>query len=221
MRLYIRISKNNEVIPFNYQRQLTGCVHKWIGENNKQHGTISLYSFSWFQNVTTTKNGLWITPNSYFFLSFYETALTKQVVSGILKDPTMFGGMVIQDVQICDNPDFGTYERFLVASPILVKRTLKDNSEKHYTFNDTECSVFMTETLKSKLKKVGLDTDNVHVKFDKGYTRPKTKVITYGPVKNRVNLCPIIISGTPEQLAFAYDVGIGNSTGIGFGALKC
>jgi CRISPR/Cas system endoribonuclease Cas6 (RAMP superfamily) len=30
----------------------------------------------------------------------------------------------------------------------------------------------------------------------------------------------VIIKGTPEQLAFAWNVGLGNSTGIGFGALN-
>ena len=28
------------------------------------------------------------------------------------------------------------------------------------------------------------------------------------------------LKGSPEQIAFAWDVGVGNSTGIGFGALK-
>jgi CRISPR/Cas system endoribonuclease Cas6 (RAMP superfamily) len=35
-----------------------------------------------------------------------------------------------------------------------------------------------------------------------------------------VNWCPIIIKGKPETKLFAWNVGLGNSTGIGFGAIK-
>ena len=42
MRLYLTLSKNTTVVPFNNQHLLTGCMHKWLGENNKEHGEVKL-----------------------------------------------------------------------------------------------------------------------------------------------------------------------------------
>lgn len=220
MRLYIKISNNSKVIPFNYQKLLTGCIHKWIGANNQQHGIISLYSFSWLKNVRTDQKGIWLTDDSYMFLSFYEHELAKQVVSGIMSTPEMFCGSAVFDVMLQETPEFSNNTKFLAASPIFIKRTIEEEKERHFTFRDKESDLLMTETLKTKLKRAGLDDSNVNVYFDKDYPNPKTKVIGYGKTKNRVSLCPVIVAGLSEQIAFAWNVGIGNSTGIGFGALK-
>lgn len=44
-------------------------------------------------------------------------------------------------------------------------------------------------------------------------------MVTYRGIGNRANMCPVIIDGRPETKAFAWEVGIGNSTGIGFGSI--
>jgi hypothetical protein len=41
----------------------------------------------------------------------------------------------------------------------------------------------------------------------------------YRNISMRVNKCPVIIKGRPETKSFAWNVGIGNSTGIGLGAI--
>lgn len=220
MRLYIKFSKNTQIIPFNYQRLLTGCVHKWIGQDNKQHGVVSLYSFSWLQNVSANTRGLNLNGDSQMFFSFYESDLAKEVIKGIMKSPEMFCGVKVRDVLIKDTPEFSNFEKFHVASPILIKRKLGDGSEKHYTFSDVEADELLTITLKTKLRRAGLDENNVRVYFDKDYPDAKTKLVTYGKIKNKTSVCPIVIEGTPEQIAFAWEVGVGNSTGIGFGTLK-
>ncbi|MGN9307593.1 CRISPR-associated endoribonuclease Cas6 [Enterococcus faecium] len=56
--------------------------------------------------------------------------------------------------------------------------------------------------------------------FDRTYYAAKTKLVYYKNIGNKTSICPVIIEGTPEQIAFAWNVGVGNSTGIGFGALK-
>jgi len=97
----------------------------------------------------------------------------------------------------------------------------QSDGEKNYhvSFDDENASDYLTETLKRKLSLAGLPIDNLKVSFDKNYHSPKTKIITYKGIGNRVNFCPVIVEGTPEQIAFAWNVGVGNSTGIGFGAL--
>lgn len=45
-------------------------------------------------------------------------------------------------------------------------------------------------------------------------------LIDYRGVKNKASWCPIRIIGNAETKLFAWNAGIGNSTGIGFGAIK-
>ena len=220
MRLLIRLSKSNEVIYFNYQHLLTGCVHKWLGKDNLQHGRISLYSFSWLQNVYTEKNGIRVKDGSFFTLGFHEMDLVKIVVGNILNDPEMFFGVRVTDVHLQETPNFSTKERFVLASPVLIKRYDENRHTTHYTFAYEKSDEFLTETLKNKARTAGLDPGDVKVYFDRSYHSPRTKLITYKETQNRVSLCPIIIEGSSEIIAFAWHVGVGNSTGIGFGALK-
>lgn len=219
MRLYIKILEAQERVDFNYQPLLTGCFHKWLGRDNLEHGKMSLYSFSWLQNVDVLKNGIKIKNGSHFFLSFHDQSLVKTVVRNIIDNPEMFSGAKVFDIRIQETPVFSSKERFLLASPVLVKRFDKEK-ETHYTYMEEITDEYLTETLKNKAGIAGLDAMDTRVYFDRSYHAPKTKIISYKGVKNRVNICPVIVEGSPEMVAFAWNVGIGNSTGIGFGALK-
>ena len=218
MRLYLKVTRNNKPVSFNYQSYLTGAIHKWLGKN-EHHGALSLYSFSWFENVTTRNAGIMLSNDSYFFISAFDEGLIKNILNGIIADPAVCFGSEVAEIQISDTPVFTSTERFFVASPVFIKRRF-DNSEKHITYDDPNCNNYLTETLQKKLKAANLPFENIKVKFDPSYSSPKTKIIRYKEISNRANICPVIIEGTPEQIGFAWNVGIGNSTGIGFGALK-
>jgi len=219
MRLYLQVTRNSKPISFNYQSYLTGAIHKWLG-NNEYHGTLSLYSFSWFENVTIRKNtGIMLDNNSYFFISAYEEKLLKKIVDSIMKDPTLCFGSEVTGIQIKETPAFSSTEKFFTGSPVFIKRRF-DNREKHITYDHPQCNDYLTETLQKKLKAANLPFENIKVRFDTSYFSPKTKIIKYREISNRVNICPIIIEGTPEQIGFAWNVGVGNSTGIGFGSIK-
>ncbi|MEX2233181.1 MAG: CRISPR-associated endoribonuclease Cas6 [Cyclobacteriaceae bacterium] len=219
MRLHLKTTPTKEVINFNYQPILTGAIHKWIGKNDV-HDQISLYSFSWLMGGHSNKNGLTFSNGANWFISAFDTGLLKKLITGIQNDPEIAFGLNVSEIVVQENPEFKTEEsRFISASPVLVKRTINDR-DIHYTFDHVESDKFLTETLKHKLRTAGLSEDEVSVSFDRNYPKAKTKVIYYNNIGNRVNLCPVIIKGTPEQQAFAWNVGVGNSTGVGFGALN-
>jgi CRISPR-associated endoribonuclease Cas6 len=219
MRLYIKLSRNTEIIPFNYQHLLTGVIHKWMGHNNKEHGARSLYSFSWLQNTRSAKNGLHLNRESYFFISAYDTSLIKKVIKGILESPETFCGSKAIDVQIKDVPSFSNEERFFLNSPILIRQRDGEKT-KHITYQDKAFEKLLTENMKVKLQSVNLPAEKISIELDRSYAFPQTKLIDYKGIKNKTTLAPVIIKGSPEQIAFAWQVGLGNSTGIGFGALK-
>ena len=156
---------------------------------------------------------------AHFEFSSYDTSIVKALIHGIQTDPTINFGLEVSELILQEPPAFSTKEMFYVSSPVLVKRRVEEK-EIHYTYSNPESDALLTETLKTKLRKAGIPDDNVYVSFIRNYPSAKIKIIYYNKIGNRVSLCPVEISGSTEQIAFAWNVGIGNSTGIGFGALK-
>ncbi|MEN7548051.1 CRISPR-associated endoribonuclease Cas6 [Rapidithrix thailandica] len=218
MRIHLFLSSNSEPVPFNYQSVLTGVLHKWIGASNGVHDHLSLYSFSWLNAGKAIKKGLDFPNGSKWFISVHHAELLKQIIKGIQTDPLVNWGMEVREICIEEEPDFYEEACFQVASPVFVKRRIGDRIQFFY-HHDQQVDTYLTETLQSKLKTAGLDSDGVEVKFDKDYSRPKIKAITYRGIQSKGSVCPVIVKGSSEQIAFAWNVGVGNSTGIGFGAL--
>lgn len=219
MRLYLKLSKNNKTIPFNYQELMTGVIHKWIGLDNDVHGKSGQYSFSWLQNTLATKEGINLEDNAYFFIGSINDALIKSIIKGVLESPEMFFGVRVIDVQIANIPEFRNSEEFLMASPVLLKRKEGDKI-RHVTLLDNDFEEVLTDNLKRKLEKAELSSDGLSITLNPKTSYRQTKLVTYKGIKNRTSLAPIIIKGTQEQIAYAWCNGLGNSTGIGFGALK-
>ncbi len=221
MRIYLKLSPNKEIVPFNYQQNLVGAFHRWLGEN-ELHDQLSLYSLSWLQGgrINNKNSGINFKNGTTFFISAPREELLKDLLSGIFKGTHIRWGMHVQEIIIKVTPHFGAKQRFLTSSPVFIQRTIKDSREKKfYFYNDSISNDLLTETLQNKLKKGGLSTD-VSVKFDSNYHHPKTKKITFNNIDLKASSCPVIITGDPESVSFAWNVGIGNSTGIGFGSLQ-
>ena len=147
----------------------------------------------------------------------YES-IGKKIIKTALDDPNVCCGMKVSEIQIQDNPPFTNKERFVAASPIFIRKYDEHFKAKHLTVKDKEADYYLTETLKSKLKTAGLE-HNVKVSFDKSYNNPKTKLVTINDIESRANFCPVIVEGDPEAVQFAWNVGVGHSTGSGFGSL--
>lgn len=218
MRIHLSISKNKELIPFNYQSKLVSCVHKWFGKDNVEHNSVSLYSFSWIEGTKANKLGINIPQEGKWFISVHNDELLKTLINGIQNDPYMFCGIEVTEVSIQPTPEFSNSERFSVANPVFIKRK-SDERVKFFYANDPEANDLLTQSLKYKLELAQLPTEDVEVAFDKNYNNPKIKGYEHNKIYNKGTICPVIIKGTPEQIAFAWNVGVGNSTGIGFGAL--
>ena len=217
MRLYFSLTPNIEPVPFEYQHMLIGTFHKWLGPNDI-HDDISLYSLSWLSGGKKEKDMLNFPQGAKWFISFWNEKLARKVMRGLLSEPNVCCGMSIADVQIVDTPKFSERQRFITATPVLVKK-YDGQRTKHLLFSDIGVDDVLTATLRRKLEKAEIDNKNTNVCFDKAYEKSKTRLVTIKGIKNRANVCPLIIEGTPETVAFAWEVGVGNSTGSGFGAL--
>lgn len=220
MRLYITLTANKQVIPFNYQQLITGAIHRWLGKDNRYHGRQGLFCFSWLQNVTVSKSGVDLNPNSYFFISSYDADFIRELMKGIMADPIFFCGSKVTDIQIINSKELSDCESFTLASPLFVKRRLENGKVEHALYSDSDFDYLLVTSLKNKLEKAGLDSSSLAIEVDRECPKNNTKLIEHKGVFNRVNFCPVKIIGTREQIHFAWCVGLGHSTGIGFGALK-
>ena len=218
MRLHLKISSRDLSIPFNHQSYLVGTVHKWLGYN-KEHGEVSLYSFSRLEGGKKTTDGLKFEREASFFISSYDIILMKKIIAGIQKDPTLFYGLEVTEIIMEPDPDLTNRVLFFTGSPILIKRKVNDKID-HILYNDLRASACMKETLLKKMTIAGIVDETFDIKFDLTANNISKKLIDYKGIKNKANWCPVIINGKPETKLFAWNVGIGNSTGIGFGAIK-
>ena len=218
MRIHLKIKFSNQTVPFEHQHLLVGTIHKWLGIN-KEHGDLSLYSFSRLEGGNATKDGLIFEKGATFFFSSFYADLIKRLISGIQTDPTMFFGLNVDELIIEEDPELSNRELFFPGSPIFIKRKNGERIEQIF-YDDPRSSEYLKETLQTKMEKAGLVDDSFTIYFDLSYPKSGTKMINYKGIKNKANWCPVIIKGKPETKLFAWNVGLGNSTGIGFGAIK-
>jgi CRISPR-associated endoribonuclease Cas6 len=226
MRLQLKLSRNRETVNFNHLPVLVGALHKWLGPN-EEHDGLSLYSFSWLQGAKPGQGGLNFPQGATWMISAIDGDFLSRSIHGVLTDPEIRWGMRVETCSLVPPPIFKDQDeaRFLCASPIFIKRSLPDLSrssgfnDKFYLYTDPESDGLLTETLQHKLRAAGFDAEGVTVRFDRTYAKAKTQLVKYRDIENRCSYCPVFVKGTAEQLAFAWTVGLGNSTGIGFGAL--
>lgn len=218
MRILLSITRNQTIVPYDNIPALVGSLHKWLGLN-EWHNQLSLYSFSWLKGGESGNNGLYFPRGAEWFISAHESTFIKKLIQGIQDDPIINYGLRVKAITIQEPPQFNENHSFTLASPVLIKRK-EGEMVKHYLYSDKQADKLITETLMTKLKKAGLNPDGVQVSFKRDYPYSKTKLVNYNGIGNKASICPITIKGTPEQIAFAWNVGIGNSTGIGFGALN-
>ena len=219
MRIHLKTTPNTSPVTFDYQYKLVGTIHKWIG-TNAIHDKISLYSFSWLSGGKMVDNALQFRDGATMFISFYDENIVKRIIKTILDEPEMFCGLTVSNITIDDEPDLSDRESFYCASPIFIKRKLADGSTKQFNFNNVEANQYLKETLLSKMKEAGLEEDEtLDICFDLSYSKKKLKLVRYHGIGNKASLGPVVIKGKPETKQFIWNVGVGNCTGIGFGAI--
>lgn len=220
MRIQIVFQSDGTTVPYSHQHLLTGTIHKWLGQNSL-HGHMALHSFSRLEGAQAGKDGLRFDKKGSFFFSAHHPAIATQLISGIMRDRNMFCGLSVDEVGLQQDPDFSGINNFCfrVASPILVKRPV-DKKTVHFLYSDPQTDLLLKETLLHKMKLAGIDDDSLTVEFNRTQTDASTKLVDYDGIKNKANWCSVRIAAKPETLLFVWNVGLGNSTGIGFGAVR-
>lgn len=219
MRILIRTTKNNNIIPFNYQGLLAGTLHKWL-EYNEIHNKMSLYSFSWLSGTSINRQGFNCPNGATWFISFYDNTYVKKIIKSIMSSPDMFCGLRVTDVIIKETPIFSEMKCFKLASPILLKEKKDNDNIIHITYKDDNVDELLEKSIRHKMKMANIpEDDSLKITIDKNSSECKTKFVKIHNIGNRCFLCPIKIEGSDITKEFIWNVGLGNSTGVGFGSL--
>lgn len=226
MRLNLTLSPNTDPVPFNHLHKLTGALHKWLGPVNALHDGPSLYGVGWLEGGHAEDGALTFPEGVRWRLSFYDAGAAKTVLDGILQDPSVFAGMRVVEVQQQTTPVFSRGYRFDVDTPVIARRRRDDGSRAYLLYDDERADDALTRTLCSKMDAAGLEVapDAVQVRFDRTYDGAHTKLATIEKgghaIQHKGSVCPVIVEGPPEAVRFVWNVGIGELTGSGFGAVK-
>ena len=222
MRIQLQLSPSTEPVPFNHLHQLTGAIHKWLGDN-AAHDGLSLYSFGWLRGGQPRRESLHFPTGANWNISFFDDELARQLLKGILEDPSVAHGMAVQEVREIAPPSFGRQHIFATdGSAVLARRKRDDGSREYLLWDTLAANDVLTHLLRKKLEVAGFSGEHLdaRVAFDRAYARPRPRMVTIKGIKHKGSECPVIVEGTPEAIQFAWLVGVGDLTGSGFGALR-
>ncbi len=221
MRLHLYLAAS-QVVPFDYLPTLKSAFHRWAGHNEALHDGLSLYSYAWLRGGRAGHGGIRFAEGASWFISAPDETLIHALVAGVVRAPALDLGLTVRDVRMQRAPEFAAGEQaFRVASPVFIKHeTDRDKPADHLLPDHPLADELLTTTLRHKLQQAGLDDAGAAVRFDPAFIpTAKTKLFKYKQVQCRGSSCPVLVAGSAEQIQFAWEVGVGHSTGIGCGAL--
>ena len=221
MRLYLHLDAR-DAVPFDYLPTLKSAFHLWTGHNPNLHDGLSLYCYSWLRGGRAGRGGIRFPEGASWFISAPGRELIHSVVTGVVRHGELDLGLRVRDVRMQDAPEFAAGEQpFRVASPVFIKHEVEKGKPADHLLPGHELAdALLTQTLQHKLRQAGLDDAGAAVRFDPAHVAgAKSKLFRYKQVQCRGSICPVLVRGTSEQIAFAWEVGVGHSTGIGCGAL--
>ena len=221
MRLHLYLSAP-QTIPFDYLPALKSAFHRWAGHNEALHAGLSLYSYGWLHGGRAGRGGIRFAEGANWFISAPDEALIHELVSGVVRAPDLGLGLAVRDVRMQRAPEFAAGEQpFRVAGPVFIKHEVERGKPAEHLLPGHELAdELLTATLRHKLRQAGLDDTGATVRFDPTHiSTAKTKLFRYKQVQCRSSICPVLVAGSTKQLQFAWEVGVGHSTGIGCGSL--
>jgi len=219
MRIKIKL-KGKDILPINNQHLLNSYVHNCLGRNNKYHDAANDYSISFLSGGKKEgKDELLYEDNAFFTVSSLDEKFINDFLLGVLNNQKFNENLSFDNVEQINEKFYNGWNYFLTLSPFLIKY---HNGEK-YTFlelDDKNLNEKLKKNLINKLSKIDKTLDladfDIKVNLDNFH---KIKRIMIKNVLNVSNLCYINIFTNKKVAELLYNIGIGQSTGSGFGTI--
>lgn len=226
MNFTLVMSRPKRVIPYQHHHKVVGAFHKWLGEN-VLHDQTSLYSISWLMGGRAKKTGLKFMKNPILHVSTPIPMIIHELAAGIVYDPSFIYDMEVIDSSAVETiPDFenevsGTFE---LSTPLFVKDYETSKFGLYISKNVDIINSQINSLMRRKLYIAGLSELPLQLSVIADDT-VKEKTFQYikdGKMLYHSANCNVKVnfSGHSTAVKFAAEVGIGNSTGIGYGYVK-
>ena len=216
-------NNNNNQIPVNNNNILVGFVNNILGNNNEYHGKTGQYCLSSLQGgkLNTDKKTLSFSDNNpYFYFSSMNLDTITKFISNInnLSNNIKCMGMSISNIDVIDDFKVNNFfDNVITISPILL---YNNDYSKKITFKTSNNWVnLLIEQSKRKLKHYNIYDETFNIEIVKPH-KSKHKTIFYNDIFNPCTLTRLKIYGKKETRYTLYNLGLGASNAIGFGAIN-
>jgi len=245
MRIKVNFSKNTSDVPNNNSVVLE-YLHRCLGRDNKYHDKASSYNISHLYGGEINQHNLSTLnfPNGgYFIVSSMDKEFMSKLLMGLLDSPQISYGMKFLNIEHINETFMDGWNHFATLSPFIIKGNYGKNNysfmtlDGEYKRTDGKWSIeekedynfqnVVKEYLINKLKKIdsNLNLTDFNVKIDefdkdgKKHNKHKVKKVYVKNVLNFANQCQVSIYCKKSIAELLYNIGIGQSTGAGFGAI--
>lgn len=223
MIIKVYFEKTNKPIPFSNQKQLNGFNHNVLGQNNKYHDKFSNYSISNIRGgkPNAKKEGLMFEKEPYIQVSSKDTEFINKYLEGLIAvqntDKANFFGLKATRFESYDHkPSKNGFDVIKTNSPIIIK---DEDGKTKLTCNDANWLKRLIENSKAKLKHEGIEDDTFNI-VAKNKDNLKSRMLMVGDVFNPCTSAVLTVYGKESTRYALYNMGLGNSTGSGFGSVS-
>ena len=217
MRIKLKFSPSK--IPFTEPTQniVNSCIHRILGKDNKYHNSFSNYSVSSLFGGMIVDNQMIYPNGAHFYVSSFNNEFIEQIMFKIIDCNVEMRDMKLIGIDIESFNVHNDYDIIRTISPILLK-----DKERVVTFQDEDFINILTEKSKIKLLKCGFSKNDVEtLKFEPfHFENARLKFPKVKNVVNKSSQVMLIVKGKKEIRLALYKMGLGKSTGSGFGAIE-
>ena len=228
MRFKIKLSVNNGdgLLPNNNQYIINSYIHKCIGRNNNYHDAPSNYSISSLQNgILDIKNkNIKINDDSYIIVSSHDTNFIGLLFNGVMSNRNFYNQIIVKSIDLVpDELFYNGYNHFRTLSPFLMRDKNNKDITKNSFNNLNEMSEYVKERVLNRLIKIkennslNLNLNNFNLKIE--WCHEVKRFVKPGCRGFKTNLCGFTINSSKGVAELLYNIGIGQSTGSGFGTI--
>jgi len=223
MRIKINFTQNTSPVPIDNQHLLNGYIHKCLGKDNKYHDTWSNYSISTLLGGKLNKDSktLSFKDGAFITVTSEDREFLNLILMGTLDNKELFNGMKFAGFDHVEEKFNNGVNHFVTLFPgFIIKEPCPIHGERFIQLSDKDFDIKVKNYLIKKLKRIdeSLDLKDFDVKIEKRdwYYTKKVKV---GKSFNISNMCQLDIRSSKEIAKLIYNIGVGKSTGSGFGAI--
>lgn len=228
MIIKVYFQKPNRTIRFDEQYNVRGFVYNMLGDKaSKYHDKFSPFSVSFVQGgkMKQDKSGIIFEENPYIQISTTHNEIYEDFIESIEnaidnKTANLCGLYPIRYEDYLDFKCNKTFDVIKTISPILLKKDWYKGGEKRkINCKDENWLYELNKNCKEKLQHEGIEDNSFKIVIG-NKDAMRTKMITIGGVFNPCTDGVMTVYGKENTRRKLYELGLGHSTGIGFGAIK-